>query len=87
MNPRTPGRTRRSVTGALTKIALVGLYLTAVLGISSVTMTTGTAPALAKAKKSGGKSSMGSSNRGGRRGRRGRGRGNCTVALQLLDLC
>jgi hypothetical protein len=86
MNPQRPGRTRRSVTGALTKVALVGIYLTGVLGISSLTMTTGSAPALAKAKKkSGGSGKHSGGRRGGRRGRRGR--GGCSIALQVLDLC
>lgn len=76
------GRSRRSLRGVLATAALVGAYLVATLGVSSVTMTAGSAPAYAKAKK---KSSGGSGGRSkGSRGRRGRG---CSVVLQVLDVC
>ena len=78
------GRSRRSLRGVLATAVLVGAYLVATLGVSSVTMTAGSAPAHAKKKSRGGNSKGSGGRRGRGRGRRGRG---CSVVLQVLDVC
>jgi len=86
MTVNGPGRTKRPLRVVLATATLVGLYLLGTLGVSGVAMTVGSGPAHAKKKSSGGKVSKG--DRGGRRGGRGRrGRGNCSVVLQVLDVC
>lgn len=77
---------RRSLRGVLATASLVGLYLIGTLGVSSIAMTAGSEPALAKAKKKSGGGGGSSNNRGRRGGRGGRGRG-CSVVLRVLDVC
>ena len=77
---------RRSLKGMLATALLVGLYLAGTLGVSSLGMTAGSAPAQAKAKKKSGGGGGSANNRGRRGGRRG-GRGGCSVVLRVLDVC
>lgn len=81
------GVSRRSLRGVLATASLVGLYLIGTLGVSSIAMTVGSEPALAKKKSGGGGGGNASNNRGRRGGRGRRGRGGCSVVLQVLDVC
>lgn len=78
--------TYRKLRSMLAALVLVGAYLVATLGVSSVALTTGSTSAEARGKKKSGRGRRGGSRRG-RSGRRGRRGPNCSIILWNLGLC